>query len=82
MSKTNSIADSLKERINNLSDSKLSADCTRLLENSKNGTCIINFRYTLLEVVELYEVMDILSLPKSQVIKGSISKYKKAILPR
>lgn len=67
----------LLRRIDNLTDEKLSEDCLKVLRNTKNGSSIINFRYTPLEVVELYELMDRLGLSKSAIIKGALKVYKR-----
>jgi len=71
------IDSSLLARIENLTDSKLREDCIRILNNAKNGSSIMNFRYRPIEVVELYELCDMLGLSKTTIIKGSIVKYKK-----
>lgn len=71
------IDSNLLARIENLTDSKLREDCLRILNNTKNGSSIINFRYRPIQVVELYELCDMLSLSKTVIIKGSIDKYKK-----
>lgn len=71
------IDSNLLARIDNLSDGELSKDCIKVLGNTKNGSSIINFRYTALEVVELYELMDKLGLSKSAIIKGALTTYKR-----
>jgi hypothetical protein len=68
----------LKTRIENISDEKLSQDCLRILENANNGSPIISFRCSALEVVEIYELCDKLGIKRTSVIKGAIGKYKKS----
>lgn len=71
------IDSSLLARIENLTSEELREDCVRILDNAKNGSLIVSFRYRPIEVVELYEMCDMLGLSKSAIIKGSITKYKK-----
>ncbi len=70
----------LLERIDNLPSQKLSEQCLSILNNSKNGSSIINFRCTQREVVELFELCALLGLDKTSIIKGSLAKYKNCFL--
>jgi|APGre2960657404_1045060.scaffolds.fasta_scaffold00262_8 hypothetical protein len=70
----------LLERIANLPSQKLSEQCIKVLNNSKNGSSIINFRCTQREVVELFELCALLGLDKTSIIKGSLTRYKNNFL--
>jgi hypothetical protein len=70
----------LLERIANLPSQKLSEQCIKVLNNSKNGSSIINFRCTQREVVELFELCALLGLDKTAIIKGSLTRYKNNFL--
>jgi hypothetical protein len=70
----------LLERIANLPSQKLSEQGIKVLNNSKNGSSIINFRCTQREVVELFELCALLGLDKTSIIKGSLTRYKNNFL--